>query len=496
MDLSNRVLEFAGRYDLLGCDAVIAGCSGGPDSMALLDILHEAGVKLYCVHINHNLRPGDCDRDEALVRDYCRDRDIPFVSYGFDVAALAASDGISEETEGRKLRYKAFEETADRIESEEGLADVRIAVAHHKDDVAETMMMNMFRGSGLEGLVSPAPRSGRVIRPLLSCRKAELISYLEDRSIAYATDYTNSEACCTRNEWRNVIFPDIEKETGRNPVEALNRTYGLLAGDLDYINEAADREFAGCVTEIGGHKALSVGALNKLHPAISSRMIRRLWLDTFGSLTDFEQVNLDYCVKLADSGDQGGTAVIDMPFARKALRHEDLFCFCRDEEDVTDVSCLIAEQMGFLTCKGSPEIELAPEIAKKLPESAITIRAEIIENSIELEYNNYSWFCPEETASEGGIMLTCGRACGLKYKFTRAGSESGKELRRLFTDLKVPVDARDSVIFVRQGDRVLWIPGKGHAEGFTGKQSREKFEGSGRSAGRLLKITLERQVSE
>jgi tRNA(Ile)-lysidine synthase len=109
MELSDRVLEFAGRYDLLGCDAVIAGCSGGPDSMALLDILHEAGIRLYCVHINHNLRPGDCDRDEALVSDYCRDRDIPFVSYSFDVASLAARDGISEETEGRKLRYKAFE---------------------------------------------------------------------------------------------------------------------------------------------------------------------------------------------------------------------------------------------------------------------------------------------------------------------------------------------------------------------------------------------------
>ena len=289
MELSDRVLEFAGRYDLLGCDAVIAGCSGGPDSMALLDILHEAGIRLYCVHINHNLRPGDCDRDEALVSDYCRDRDIPFVSYSFDVSTLAARDGISEETEGRKLRYKAFEETADRIASEEGLADVRIAVAHHKDDVAETMMMNMFRGSGLEGLVSPAPRSGRVVRPLLSCRKSELISYLDGKGIPYATDYTDIEACCTRNEWRNVIFPDIEKETGRNPVEALNRTYGLLAEDLDYINRAAEEAYAVSTVTVGQYKALSVSALNALHPAICSRLIRRLWLETFGNLTDFSR---------------------------------------------------------------------------------------------------------------------------------------------------------------------------------------------------------------
>ena len=496
MELSDRVLEFAGRYDLLGCDAVIAGCSGGPDSMALLDILHEAGIRLYCVHINHNLRPGDCDRDEALVSDYCRDRDIPFVSYSFDVASLAARDGISEETEGRKLRYKAFEEAADRIASEEGLADVRIAVAHHKDDVAETMMMNMFRGSGLEGLVSPAPRSGRVVRPLLSCRKSELISYLDGKGIPYATDYTNSEACCTRNEWRNVIFPDIETETGRNPVEALNRTYGLLAEDLDYINRAAEEAYAVSTVTVGQYKALSVSALNALHPAICSRLIRRLWLETFGNLTDFEQVNLEACIDLAGADAQGGATVLDMPFARKAVRYEDYLCFLGSGDDSERLFCLIAEKMGLLTCAGALDVEIRPGIALNLPDSDISLKALIIENNNELEYNNYSWFCPEEILTEGRVTLTCGRAGGLKFKFTRAGSGSGKELRRFFTDLKVPADARDSVIFVRQGDRVLWIPGAGHAEGFTGKQSKEKFEGSGRTAGRLLKITLERQASQ
>ena len=494
MELIDRVLEFAGRYDLLGCDAVIAGCSGGPDSMALIDILREAGVKIWCVHINHNLRPGDCDRDEALVRDYCKDKDIPFIAYSFDVASLAASDGLSEETEGRKLRYKAFEETADRIASQEGYADVRIAVAHHKDDVAETMMMNMFRGSGLEGLVSPAPRSGRVIRPLLSCRKSELISYLDGKGIAYATDYTNSEACCTRNEWRNVIFPDIEKETGRNPIEALNRTYGLLAGDLDYINEAAEKAYSGCTVSLGRYKALSVSVLNGLHPSIRSRLIRRAWMDTFGNLTDFEQVNLEDCMEIAGEQAQSGATVLDMPFARKAVRHGDYFCFCGGGEEET-LFCLIAEQMGLLTCAGTLDVEIKPGIAMNLPDSDISLKASIIENSNELEYNNYSWFCPEDILTEGKVTLTCGRTCGLKAKFTRAGAEAGKELRRFFTDLKVPLEARDSVIFVRQGDRVLWIPGAGHAEGFTGKHSKEKFDGDKGCTGKLLKITLERQVS-
>ena len=230
--------------------------------------------------------------------------------------------------------------------------------------------------------------------------------------------------------------------------------------------------------------------LSSCHPSIASRLIRRLWLDTFGSLTDFEQVNLETCMNLT------GNAVIDMPFARKAARHEDCFFFCGSGDEFVKISCLLAEETGLVTCEGTPDIKLAPGIAMNLPDSDITLRVEIIENSSELEYNNYSWFCPEDILSEGDVTITCGRSCGLKAKFTRAGSDSGKELRRFFTDLKVPAEARDSVIFARQGDRVLWIPGAGHAEGFTGKQSKEKFEGSGRTAVRLLKITLERQVSQ
>ena len=488
MDLKDKVLEFAGKFSLLGCDAVIVGCSGGPDSMALLDILYEAEVDLYCVHVNHNLRPGDCDQDEMLVRDYCKANDIPFIPYSYDVATLAKEDGVSEETEGRKLRYQAFAKAAQDVSADGGFADVRIAVAHHKDDVAETMMMNMFRGSGLEGLVSPAPRTGNIIRPLLACRKSELIAYLEEKGIAYATDYTNSEACCTRNEWRNVIFPEIENETGRNPVEALNRTYGLLAGDLDFINRTVDEEYGKILIRFGPYKALPVSSINLLHPSLASRLIRRLWLDTFGSLTDFEQVNLEDCMGI-NTG-----AVIDMPFARKAVRHEDKLFFCAGDDDLEKASCYLAEDMGFLTCKGSLDIKIEPGIAIKIPESGITLKTEIIENSSELEYNNYSWFCPEDILSEGDVTITCGKACGLKYKFRRAGSDTGKELRRLFTDIKIPLEARDSVLFARQGDRVLWIPGAGHAEGFTSSVSKDKFEAERGAAGRLLKITLERQA--
>ena len=148
MELSDRVLEFAGRYDLLGCDAVIAGCSGGPDSMALLDILHEAGIRLYCVHVNHNLRPGDCDRDQALTAKFCVSVNVPLKIENFDVERYAEDTRMSVETAGRMLRYEAFDAYADELRESKGYKEIRIAVAHHKNDLAETMIMNLAQVHG------------------------------------------------------------------------------------------------------------------------------------------------------------------------------------------------------------------------------------------------------------------------------------------------------------------------------------------------------------
>ena len=142
---------------------------------------------------------------------------------------LSTGEGSIPEKEQRVwtnfiMRYEAFEQYAQALEKKTG-KKVRIAIAHHKDDIAETMMMNLFRGSGLDGLVNPKPVAGRIIRPLLCLKKSELVDYLDTLGVEYAIDKTNLQAVGTRNTWRNEFLPKIGEFYNEDPTVPLARTY-------------------------------------------------------------------------------------------------------------------------------------------------------------------------------------------------------------------------------------------------------------------------------
>lgn len=512
-ELAQRVGGFCRDKSLLECDAVIAACSGGPDSVALLLLLSDIikacakPVRLFAIHINHNLRPGDCDRDAELTASFCASLGVPLKTVGFDVARYAEENRLSEETAGRVLRYEAFDTYAQELKESEGFMDIRIAVAHHKNDVAETMMMNLFRGAGLEGLVTPRARTGNVIRPLLCCSKGELTLMLKEEGIRYAVDSTNLDTDGTRNVWRNVLLPEVEKRTGVNPSGSLNRTYSLIEEDLDYLAQEAEKAYADCLVISGGSgcqvRFLDCRKTADLAPAMNSRVIRKLWLDTFGNLTDFEASNLKQCSKLIARGESGGEVILPMPFSRKVYRCGNYFCFCRDE-GIGDCARALASDMGLAAASVPVSVTVpVPEkygsdgrIAVKIPNTDITIYIYLFENRGKLEYNNFSWFCPIEPARNGSLRLINLAADPLNRVFRKAGAAGSKKVTRLFTDLKVPESAREGILFaaLKGEDKILWIPGVGHAEGFTSELSRERYgQSSGAKSGDILKITLERR---
>ncbi|MBQ5490054.1 MAG: tRNA lysidine(34) synthetase TilS, partial [Oscillospiraceae bacterium] len=239
-EILDKVLEFSQSKGLFDCGIIVVGLSGGPDSVALLHILKglrncfDIDCDIYALHCNHHLRPGVCDEEAELVRDLCRENHVELKVLDFDCREFAKLNRISEETAGRVLRYEAFEQYAQALEKATGKS-VRIAIAHHKDDISETMMMNLFRGSGLEGLVNPKPLAGRIIRPLLCLKKSELTDYLDTLGVGYAVDQTNLTTEGTRNTWRNDILPKIAEVYG-DPAVPLTRTYKLLESDLDFIS--------------------------------------------------------------------------------------------------------------------------------------------------------------------------------------------------------------------------------------------------------------------
>lgn len=507
VEIVDRVLEFSQSKGLFDCGIIVVGVSGGPDSVALLHILKglrncfDIECDIYALMCNHHLRPGACDEEVELVRQLCKENHIELKVLDFDCKGFALANHISEETAGRILRYEAFEQYARALEKATGKS-VRVAIAHHKDDIAETMMMNLFRGSGLEGLVNPKPVSGRIIRPLLCLKKSELVDYLDTLGISYAVDQTNLTNMGTRNTWRNDVLPRIGEFYNEDPSVPLTRTYKLLSDDLDYITRSSQESYAACRKVLSGHPVLSVEGIRTLHPAMKSRAVRYLWQETFGDLIDFEEGNLKDCFALCDAQAAGET-VLDMPFGRKAYRHGDIFAFTA-EDGIPALACKAAGVMGFLTAGGAVNICLnldgirdEDSFRVEIPKSAYILKIRIIENKQELEYNNLLWFCPIEAFGEGNITIGNINGTGSALRIRKAGAAGGKELNRLMTDLKIPESARKQILFVERDGEVLWLPGFGHSIGFTSAASREKYiadrQGEGNEPESLAMFVIERQ---
>lgn len=472
-EFEDRIYSFCEANGLLDFDGVIVGLSGGPDSLALTKILltfakgGAYGGKVYALHVNHNMRPGECDEDEAFVKDFCSTNNIPLKTVNYDVTRIAKETGRTEEETGRILRYRAFEEYKNEIGS--GSSNIAVAVAHHSDDLAETFMMNLFRGSGLEGLTGIKARNGNIIRPLLCVTKAEILEYLGDTP--YCVDRTNEELCHTRNIWRNKVLPAISEVSVKTPEAAIRDTSRLLAVDSDYISSEMYKAFDRCKVQAGKLIMLDAQALAMYHSAIRTRVIRHLFLYVSGSLKDFETVNLDIADGMLDPSSSDRE---EMPRGYICFRQNGLLGFARSE-DMESVMDTIAKDQGFVTCGEGFEVRVTLDEIKrgfntKLPNSETQISLRLIEKCEGMEYNDKSWFCPIDLMS-GDITITNSLST---LSFAKAGGSGSKKVRRIFTDLKVPREIRDSIVGVIDDDGVCFIPGVGHAKGFVSARSKDR----------------------
>lgn len=472
-EFEDRICSFCAANGLLDFDGVIVGLSGGPDSVALFRVLLrfvEEGAysgKVYALHVNHNMRPGDCDDDEAFVKKLCSASNVPLKTVSYDVSRIAKDMGRTEEEAGRILRYRAFEEYKSEIG--DGSKNIAVAVAHHSDDLAETFMMNLFRGSGLEGLTGIKAKNGNVIRPLLCVTKDEILSYLGDTP--YCTDSTNEELCHTRNIWRNKVLPAISEVSIKTPEAAIRDTSKLLAVDSDYISTEMYKAFDRCKVQIGKLIMLDAQILSNYHSAIRTRVIRHLFLYVTGSLKDFETVNLDIAESMLDLSSSDRE---EMPRGYICFRQNGLLGFAKSE-DMKSVMDTLVREVGFVTSGEAFEIKVTLDEIKsgfntKLPNSEAQISLRLIEKCEVMEYNDKSWFCPIDLMS--GVITITNSLCG--HSFAKAGGSGSKKVRRIFTDLKVPREIRDSIVGVTDDDGVCFIPGVGHAKGFVSAKSKDR----------------------
>ena len=243
--LQDKVENAIKKYELIkNGDNIVVGVSGGPDSMALLNVLinikensKQLKFNIIVAHINHMLRE-IAEEETKYVEDFCANRGIQCFVKRQDVIKLARQEKIGTEEAGRKLRYSFFEEVLKQTNSN------KIATAHTANDRAETVLMNMMRGSGTSGLKGiEEKRDNKYIRPLIDCTRKEIEEYCEENELNPKYDESNKENIYTRNKVRNLLIPYIEKEFNPNIIETLNRLSKLAMMENKYLESQTKKAY-------------------------------------------------------------------------------------------------------------------------------------------------------------------------------------------------------------------------------------------------------------
>ena len=269
----------------------------------MLDILNEIkkekqiNFNIYVAHINHQIRE-EADDDEKYVQEYCKKNNIQFFSKKIDIISEAKREKAGTEETGRNARYKFFEEILIKTNSN------KIATAHTANDNAETVLMNIIRGSGTSGLKGIVPvREERFIRPLIETSREEIEKYCEEKKLNPRYDKTNKENIYTRNKIRNLLIPYIEKEFNPNIINTLNRLSEISNEENKYFEKIVTNTYNEILIKenIKSSIELDLKKFNLLESVIKSRIILYTINKLLGNCQGIELINIKDIIKLCEN---------------------------------------------------------------------------------------------------------------------------------------------------------------------------------------------------
>ena len=314
--LRKKILETIKKYNLIeDGDKIILGVSGGPDSITMLVTLAELRKKLnfdmIVAHINHGIRE-NAILDEEYVKNWCQKLEVEFHVLHVNVKEISKLQKIGLEEAGRKVRYDYFDQVAKETNAN------KIAIAHNKNDNSETMIMNVLRGSGTNGLRGIEVKSNKYIRPLIEIQRNEIEDFCNQENLIPRIDESNFENEFTRNKIRNIVIPFIKKEFNPNIVESLWRLAEITREQEDYLNCEAEKEYSKIVVEernLSNFKdnkneynpekeatiILNLKQFNNEPKVFQKRIILISIQKIFGSIKGIEKIHLDDIIKLCNN---------------------------------------------------------------------------------------------------------------------------------------------------------------------------------------------------
>lgn len=448
-----QVKDFIEKHHLIqNGDRIVVGLSGGADSVCLLFVLLQMkevlDLSLFALHVNHNLRGQEALRDERYAEELCQQFQVPLKVVSVNVEEIAKAEKTGTEEAGRNVRYQAFEAYAREVGA------TKIALAHHQNDLAETMIWHLARGTDLSGLAGICPKRGMYIRPLLCMNRQEIEGYLKKHAISYVTDSTNREDCYTRNRIRHHVVEYLEAEVNPRTVEHMWQTAESLRELYDYLQQEASellRRYGTCSEE----QIFLDQELFSYSPVPVGYVLRMAVEKLAGQLKNITREHIEQLESLAEKevGKQ-----IHLPYHMIAQKEYD--------------GMKLYRLMTLEAAAGQAEAELrTASVPLLIPGETIldgsvflsTLEPGNIEQIVEKKYTK--WLNYDRIKSN------------LVLRFRQTGdyiviNEQGgtKKLKDYFIDSKIPKEDRDRIPLLASGSEVIWICGHRISEAYKVKK--------------------------
>jgi len=437
--LIERVLDTIKEYNMISQnDKIIVAVSGGPDSICLLHILYKLkeifNITLYAAHLNHCLRGDEADKDEEYVKEFCNKLGIECFTKKIDINKLSKERGISSESAGREARYEFFDELLKKLEAQ------KIALAHNANDQAETVLMRIMRGTGMEGLVGIKPvRSNIFIRPLINIKRENIEKYCKENNLNPRIDKTNLESIYTRNKIRLELIPYLQKNFNKDIINVLNRLADTIIIDNDYLDKISKEKYNTYCENKAGKVIIYKGAFSE-EKAILNRIIRKAINNLKGNLYDIEKIHIKNLIELqkCNTGKK-----INLPNGIIAFNN------------YGDIELTLGEK--FRNKPDNDEYILYIDRENIIESFNLKVSLRLInkDEKINFKENSFVKYFDFDSAPKNIYLRT--RRNG--DKFTPLGMKGSKKLKDLFIDLKVPKEERDTIPIIVFDDEIVWIVG-------------------------------------
>ena len=446
------VEETIATYGMLNPkDSVVIGVSGGPDSVALLHALFliapRFSLKLGVAHVNHCLRGNDSDKEAQLVEVLAKKHDLPFYTQKKDVRKYRIENKLSLEEAARRVRYAFLNNVADIVPYN------KIAVGHHSDDNAELILMNLFRGSGAQGLSGiPPVREHRIIRPLIKLNRSEIIDFLNQNKLEYVSDASNMDTTYFRNRVRHDLIPLLKNAYNPKISETLNRLSSIIRSEEEWLDDVVHPFFEKTVLDVQeNYIILSVTMLNQYHPALQRRIIRMTIEEIKGDLRRIRFVNINSVIGLLNKSSAYGK--VDLPDCIRIQRDQDALCVSIEKRMLRDMSEKFDHSDLFTF---EYQVEKPDSVCIREIGATIKFTEMRMERVSDYRYagQNVGFFDKDSLSFP---MVIRNFRPGDTFKPLGAGGS--QKLKKFFIDKKVPRSERLKCPILLNRGKIIWVVG-------------------------------------